>query len=63
MTSRVWKPDATPGSVFKLLGWQDTTATARRLPDSGYWAMKDQPDTLAAIIGDFAAARFGPAKK
>lgn len=62
MTSRVWKPDATPGSVFKLLGWQDTTAAARRLPDSGYWAMKDQPDTLAAIIGDFAAARFGAKK-
>ena len=63
VTSRVWKPEMTSGTVLKLLGWEDTTATVRRLPDSGYWAMKDQPDTLAAIIGDFAAASFKTAKK
>jgi pimeloyl-ACP methyl ester carboxylesterase len=62
-TSRVWKPGMTSGAVLKLLGWEDTTATVLRLPDSGYWAMKDQPDSLAAIIGQFAAARFGAAKK
>jgi pimeloyl-ACP methyl ester carboxylesterase len=63
VTSRVWKPDMTSGAVLKVLGWEDTTAAVVRLPDAGYWAMKDQPDSLAAIIGQFAAARFGAAKK
>ena len=62
-TSRVWKPELTSGAVLKLLGWEDTTSTVLRLPNSGLWAMKDQPDSLAAIIGQFAAARFGAAKK
>jgi pimeloyl-ACP methyl ester carboxylesterase len=62
-TSRVWKPGMTSGSVLKILGWADTTATVLRLPDSGYWAMKDQPDSLAALISQFAAARFAAAKK
>jgi pimeloyl-ACP methyl ester carboxylesterase len=62
-TGRVWKPDQTPGGVLKLLGWEDTTLAIRRLPESGYWAMKDQPDTLAAWIGEFAAARIAAAKK
>lgn len=61
-TSRVWKPEMTPGTVLKQLGWADTTAALRRLSDSAFWAMKDQPDTLAAIIGDFAAARFAAKK-
>src|SRR5262249_54324653 len=47
MTSRVWKADRTPGAALKLLGFDDTTATAIRVPDSGYWVMKDQPDSLA----------------
>ncbi len=62
MTSRVWKPELTSGVALKQLGWEDTTAAVRRLPDSGYWAMKDQPDTLAAIISEFAAARFAAKK-
>src|SRR5262249_60330111 len=57
-TSRIWGPDATRGSVLKALGWDDTTLALRRLPDSGFWAMKDQPDTLAAWIDRFAAARI-----
>ena len=61
-TSRVWKADRTAGGVFKQFGWDDTTATARRIPDAAYWAMKDQPDTLAAIIGEFAAARIAAKK-
>jgi len=63
ITSRLWKKNATPGAVLKLLGWEDTTATVCRLPDSGYWMAKDQPDSLATIIGDFAAARLAAAKK
>ena len=62
-TSRLWKPELTSGAVLKTLGWDDTTSTVLRLPNSGLWAMKDQPDSLAAIIGQFAAARFGAAKK
>jgi pimeloyl-ACP methyl ester carboxylesterase len=62
-TSRVWKPDMTSGAVLKALGWEDTTAALIRLPDSGYWAMKDQPDSLAAIIRQFAAASFAAGKK
>ncbi len=58
-TSRVWKGDQTPGTLLKLLGWADTTLTVRRVPESGYWAMKDQADTLAAWIAEFAAARIG----
>ncbi len=62
-TSRMWKPNMTSGAVLKALGWEDTTAAVLRLPDSGYWAMKDQPDSLSAIISQFAAARFAAAKK
>lgn len=62
-TSRVWKPDATSGAMLKLLGWEDTTLAVRRVPDTGYWAMKDQPDSLAAWIGEFAAASIAAKKK
>ncbi len=63
LTSRIWKADATPGATLKLLGWADTTLAVRRVPESGYWAMKDQPDTLAAWISAFAAAQVGAARK
>jgi len=54
ITSRVWKAGATGGATLKMLGWDDTTAVPRRLADAGFWVMKDQPDSLAAWIGDFA---------
>jgi len=63
LTSRVFKADATAGASLKLLGWEDTTLAVRRVPNSGYWAMKDQPDTLASWISAFAAERLGAAKK
>jgi pimeloyl-ACP methyl ester carboxylesterase len=62
-TSRVWKSDQTAGAVLKLMGWEDTTLAVRRVPESGYWAMKDQADTLAAWIGEFAAVRIATAKR
>jgi pimeloyl-ACP methyl ester carboxylesterase len=62
ITSRVWKPGMTPGTVLKTMGWEDTTAAAVRVPDAAYWVMKDQPDTLAAIISDFATARMAGKK-
>lgn len=62
-TSRVWKQDQSPGAMLKLLGWEDTTLALRRVPESAYWVMRDQPDTLAAWIAEFAAASVGAAKK
>lgn len=62
MTSRAWKPGMTPGAALQRLGWDDTTATAQRIPESAYWVMKDQPDTLAAIISEFASARIAAKK-
>jgi pimeloyl-ACP methyl ester carboxylesterase len=61
-TSRVWSADKTSGAVFKQFAWEDTTAPALRIPDSAYWVMKDQPDTLAAIISGFATARLAAKK-
>ena len=54
-TSRLWKPELTSGALLKLMGWEDTTLAVRRVPDSGFWVMKDQPDSLAAWISEFAA--------
>jgi hypothetical protein len=62
VTSRVWKPGMTPGVVLKAMGWEDTTAAAIRVADAAYWVMKDQPDTLAAIIANFATARIAAKK-
>lgn len=62
LTGRIWKSGTTSGAALKRLGWEDTTATALRVADAAYWVMKDQPDTLAAIIGDFATARIAAKK-
>ena len=61
-TSRVWKTGSTSGAAFKQFGWEDTTARAIRLNDAAYWAMKDQPDTLSALISDFSTARLAAKK-
>jgi pimeloyl-ACP methyl ester carboxylesterase len=62
ITSHEWKSGMTSGAALKRLGWDDTTATAVRVADAAYWVMKDQPDTLAAIINDFATARIAAKK-
>jgi len=62
VTSRVWKPGMTSGSVLKTMGWEDTTARAIRVADAAFWVMKDQPDTLAAIVSQFATARIAAKK-
>ncbi len=63
ITGRVWKDDATAGSVLKALGWEDTTSVVpRRLADAAYWMMKDQPDSLAAIINAYATERLAAKK-
>ena len=64
ITSRVWKDDATAGSVLRALGWEDTASVVpKRLADTAYWVMKDQPDSLAAIINEYATARLAAVKK
>lgn len=62
LTSGAWKAGATSGATLKLLGWADTTAVPRRLPDAGFWAMKDQPDSLASMISEFATASLAARK-
>jgi pimeloyl-ACP methyl ester carboxylesterase len=62
ITSHEWKSGMTSGAALKRLGWDDTTATAVRVADAAYWVMKDQPDTLAAIINEFATARIAAKK-
>jgi hypothetical protein len=58
----MWKSGMTSGAALKRLGWEDTTAAVQRIPEAAYWVMKDQPDTLAAIISEFAAARIAAKK-
>jgi pimeloyl-ACP methyl ester carboxylesterase len=62
ITSGMWKSGMTSGAALKRLGWEDTTAAVQRIPEAAYWVMKDQPDTLAAIISEFAAARIAAKK-
>ncbi len=62
-TSRLWTPELTSGALLKRMGWEDTTRTVSRVPDAGFWVMKDQPDTLAAWIEDFAAKSVAAGKK
>lgn len=58
-TERTWKGDKNWGVVAKAFGWEDTTiAVPRRIANAGFLVMKDQPDTLAAMISDLATASF-----
>lgn len=62
-SSRLWTPELTSGALLQRMGWADTTLAVRRVPDAAFWVMKDQPDTLAAWIGDFAAKAVAGGKK
>lgn len=63
LTERLWKSDANWGPVSKSLGYDDSTmVTPRRVTGAGTLVMKDQPDTLAAILSGYAAARFAAAR-
>ncbi len=62
-TDRLFKDGRAPGAVLKTLGYEDTAAVAfRRIKDAGYMVMQDQPDTLAAVISDFAARALAKKK-
>jgi len=54
----------TTGAALRALGYEDTTAVpVRRIKDAGYLVMQDQPDTLAAVISDFAKRALAAKKK
>jgi 3-oxoadipate enol-lactonase len=54
-TDRVFKDGRAAGAALRSLGYDDTSAVqVRRIRDAGYLVMQDQPDTLAAVIADFA---------
>ncbi len=58
-TERTWKAGASWGTVARTLGYEDSTlAVPTRVTGSGPMVMKDQPDTLASIIGSLAARAF-----
>lgn len=60
LTERTYPKGGTWGAAAKTLGWEDTTLTTpRRIANAGYWVMKDQPDTLAAVLAAFAAGHVG----
>ena len=62
-TDQLFKDGRTPGAALKTLGYEDTAAVAfRRIRDAGYLVMQDQPDTLAAVISDFAARALAKKK-
>ncbi len=62
-SERVWKTGSTWGTVAKAAGYEDSTAfVPTRVANSGTMVMKDQPDTLATLISNFAAARFAAKK-
>lgn len=63
-TDRLFKDGRTAGAALRSLGYPDTSAVAvRRIRDAGYLVMQDQPDTLAAVIADFAARTLAAKKK
>jgi pimeloyl-ACP methyl ester carboxylesterase len=63
LTSRSWPDSVRAGVVLKNMGWEDTTLAVARVPNSAMWVMKDQPDTLAARIRDFATTCLATPRK
>jgi len=63
-TDRLFKDGRAAGAALKALGYEDTSAVpVRRIANAGYLVMQDQPDTLAAVIADFAARTLAAKKK
>lgn len=58
-----WKKDATWGEMSKALGYEDSTiAVPRRVTGAGRLVAKDQPDSLAAILAEYATKRLAGGK-
>lgn len=59
-TERTWKAGMSWGALSKQFGFEDSTiAVPRRMANAGFLVMKDQPDSLSAMISEFATARIG----
>ena len=53
-SSKTWPDSVTWVTVAHTRGFPDASViTARRIGASGYWMMRDQPDSLAAVLADF----------
>ena len=62
-SEHAWKAGTTWGGLAKNFGYEDTTLAAPvRIVNSGPMVMKDQPDTLAALIGAFAQRGYAGRK-
>ncbi len=63
-TDQLFRDGRAPGAALRALGYEDTSAVPmRRVANAGYLVMQDQPDTLAAVIADFAARTLTAKKK
>lgn len=62
-SERVWKSGMMWGELAKNFGYEDTTvAVPRRVANAGMLIAKDQPDSLAAILAAYGAARLAGGK-
>jgi pimeloyl-ACP methyl ester carboxylesterase len=58
-----WPAGQTWEALAKTIGYESVDSTrTRRVADSGYWIMSDQPDSLAAVIADFTARTLSAKK-
>jgi pimeloyl-ACP methyl ester carboxylesterase len=62
-SGRRWPADKDWATVGKELGYENAAAiTARRLPEGGPLVMKEEPDTLAAVVREFTAQALAAKK-
>lgn len=55
-SERNWKPGTSWGTVSRAYGFEDSTLAAPvRIAGAGMLVMKDQPDSLAAVVSGFSA--------
>ncbi len=53
-SAKAWPDSVSWTSVARTRGFPDASAIAsRRIGASAYWVMRDQPDSLAAVLADF----------
>lgn len=63
VSGRTWKGEALWGPTSKSMGYDDSTmVTPHRIVSAGTLVMKDQPDSLAAILTGYATERFAAKK-
>ncbi len=53
-SARAWPDSVTWEELARSRGLTASTIATRRIRDSGYWMMKDQPDSLASALAEFA---------